>query len=482
MTLPRVTVIGLGPAGPELVTAATLEAIQRIPRRFLRTSRHPSSVVVANAATFDHVYEAADRLAGVYTAIADELVAAAEVEGEVLYAVPGSPWVLERSVRNLLADQRVHVEVIPALSFLDLAYARLGIDPIEAGVRMVDGHEFATAAAGERGPLLVAHAHARWVLSDIKLSVHDAVDDRDEVVFLQRLGLPDEAVTVVPWADLDRSVEPDHLTCIYIPRLAAPVGRELVRFHEIVRRLREECPWDRQQTHQSLTRYAIEEVYELVEAIGQLDGAGADHDAALEEELGDVLLQVFLHAAIAEQHGRFTVADVAARISEKMIRRHPHVFGQVSVNGPEQVIANWETIKAHEKGATEASAVDGVPGDLPALAYARELTAKASKVGFDWDDAAGTLEKVSEELDEVRAAFDDPSRLPGEVGDLLFATVNVARHRGIDPEAALRVAAAKFRRRFQACEGLAAERGIDTRTAGLEVLDALWGEVKAAET
>ena len=476
MARPRVTVVGLGPAGPDLVTQGALAAIERIPTRFLRTSRHPSAVVVADATTFDHLYEEADRFADVYTAIADALVGAARAAGEVLYAVPGSPWVLERSVRHLLADDRVSVEVVPGLSFLDLAYARVGIDPIEAGVRLVDGHDFAAAAAGERGPMVVAHAHARWVLSDIKLAVDSTSGDGDdEVVVLQRLGLPDEAVFTVPWADLDRSFEPDHLTCVFVPRLSAPVGHELVRFHGIVRRLREDCPWDRQQTHQSLTRYAIEEVYELVEAIG---GAADD---ALEEELGDVLLQVFLHSAIAEQEGRFTVADVASRISAKMVRRHPHVFGGVEVSGPEQVVRNWEAIKAEEKGGAPASALDGVPGDLPALSYARELGAKAAKVGFDWDDARGTLDKVAEELDEVRAAFDDPDHLRSEVGDLLFAVVNVARHRDLDPESALRVAAAKFRRRFQACEALAAERGIDTRTAGLAVLDGLWDEVKAGE-
>jgi tetrapyrrole methylase family protein/MazG family protein len=480
--MPRVTVVGLGPAGPELVTREALDAIERIPTRFLRTSRHPSAIVVADATTFDHLYEAADRFADVYTAIADALVDAARARGEVLYAVPGSPYVLERSVRHLLADERVAVEVLPALSFLDLAYARLGIDPIEAGVRLVDGHEFAIASAGERGPLLVAHAHARWVLSDVKLAV-DTAHDGDAVVVLQRLGLPDEAVFTVPWDDLDRTFEPDHLTCLYVPRLSAPVGQELVRFHDIVRQLRERCPWDRQQTHQSLTRYAIEEVYELVEAIGrQADDDAAAADEAIEEELGDVLLQVFLHSAIAEQEGRFTVADVAARISAKMIRRHPHVFGDVQVSGAEQVVHNWDAIKAAEKGhAGSASPLDGVPGALPALAYARELTAKAAKVGFDWDDALGPLDKAAEELEEVRAAFDDPDHLMGEVGDLLFAVVNVARHRGIDPESALRVAAAKFRRRFEACASLAATRRIDLRTAGLDVLDALWAEVKAAE-
>jgi MazG family protein len=278
------------------------------------------------------------------------------------------------------------------------------------------------------------------------------------------------------------------------------VGHELVRFHDIVRRLREECPWDRQQTHASLTRYAIEEVYELVEAIGALGGDGTagaaggaggsgEADAALEEELGDVLLQVFLHAAIAEQEGRFSVADVACAISDKMVRRHPHVFGDVAVSSADHVARNWDAIKAAEKGAKKGaesgvvagSTLDGVPGALPALAYARELTAKAAKAGFDWDDADGTLDKVAEELDEVRAAWGDGDALRGEVGDLLLAVVNLARHRGVDPESALRVATAKFRGRVQACGVLAAERGIDTRTAGLAVLDALWDEVKQGE-
>ena len=482
MAAPLVVVVGLGPAGPELVTAAALEALSRPVPRFLRTARHPSAVVVEDATTLDHLYEDADTFAEVYGAITEQLVTAATQNGEVVYAVPGSPFVLERSVRHLLADPRVTTRVVPGLSFLDLAYGRLGIDPVEAGVRLVDGHQFAEAAAGERGPLLVAHAHARWVLSDIKLAADGSGDE--EVVVLQRLGLPDEQVTSVPWAELDRSIEPDHLTCLYIPRLGEPVGHELVRFHGIVRRLREECPWDRQQTHASLTRYAIEEVYELVEAIGALppDGPVGDADAAIEEELGDVLLQVFLHAAIAEQDGRFSVADVASTISEKMVRRHPHVFGDVAVSSAEHVARNWDAIKAAEKGGgASASPFDGVPGALPALAYARELTAKAAKAGFDWDDPAGTLDKVSEELGEVRAAWDDAAALRGELGDLLLAIVNLARHRGVDPESALRVATVKFRRRVEACQALAAERDIDTSTAGLAVLDALWDEVKQGE-
>lgn len=476
---PRVVVIGLGPGDPGLVTAQAQAAVDRIGVRFLRTARHPSAHVVGDAVTMDDLYEAADTFDGVYRAIVDRLVAAAIEHGEVLYAVPGSPLVLERSVRWLRDDPRVEVEVQAALSFLDLAYDRLGIDPIEARLTLVDAHTFVTQAAGQTGPLLVAHTHNQRVLSDVKLAVDD--EPAEPVVVLQRLGLPDEAVFPVAWADLDRTVDADHLTAIYIPSLHAPVGAELLGFYEVVARLRRECPWDRKQTHQSLARYAVEETYELVEAIADLgpDGAG---DEELEGELGDVLLQVVLHAAIAEQEGRFTLADVARTITEKMVRRHPHVFGDVAVGGADDVVVNWEAIKQAERDdrgeAARTSLFDGVNGHLPALAFARELGSKASKAGYDWDDPRGTLDKVREELAEVDEAWDDPDHVAHEIGDLLFATANLARHRGVDPEVALRTATRRFRRRIEACEELARERGIDSRTAGLPVLDELWAEVK----
>ena len=475
-------VVGLGPAGPDLVTSGALDELARPVRRFLRTVRHPSAIVVEDATTFDHLYEQADTFTDVYQAITDALVQAAHEDGEVVYAVPGSPYVLERSVRHLLADPRVDVRVVPGLSFLDLAYGRLGIDPIEAGVRLVDGHEFATAAAGERGPMLVAHAHAPWVLSDIKLAVDGP--GSDEVVVLQRLGLPDEEVLTVRWEDLDRSVVPDHLTCLYVPHVTEPVGAELVRFHGIVRRLRDECPWDRQQTHQSLTRYAVEEVYELIEAIGRLDGVrpsrrgargGARRRAApgLPAQRHRRAGGSLQHRRRRRGHQREDGPPPPARLRlDDRLGRGP---------GGHELGGDQGGREGRCGRGVRTSSVDGVQGDLPALAYARELSARAAKAGFDWDVPEGTLDKVAEELDEVRDAFDDPAAVATEIGDLLFATVNLARHRGVDPEAALRQATAKFRRRIQACEALAAERDIDTRTASLPVLDALWDEVKATE-
>jgi tetrapyrrole methylase family protein / MazG family protein len=471
----RVTVVGIGPAGPEYITQQVRDAIDQSSHRYLRTTRHPSSIAVTDAQSFDDVYEHADTFDVVYRTITDQLVVAAQEHGDVLYAVPGSPFVLERTVQHLLADDRITVEPLAGLSFLDLAYQRLRIDPIEAGLRLIDGHTFLASAAGQTGALLVAHCHNQRVLSDIKLAVE--TPPTEPVVVLQRLGLPDEHVVEIAWADLDRSVEADHLTSLYIPSLGVPVASELIGFYEIVRRLRADCPWDRQQTHASLARYAIEETYELVEAIGALgdDGEGDDE---LEGELGDVLLQVVLHAAIAEQDGRFNLADVAATISEKMVRRHPHVFGDVSVSGADAVVTNWEAIKAAERGNPATSTFDGIDKSLPALSYANELTKAAMKTGFAWGDRDRAATKVREELAEVLAAT-TAAEVADELGDLLHASVVLARVSGVDPEVALRQSAAKFRRRFTELERVVADRGerLDAMTEA--ELVARWNEAKA---
>jgi tetrapyrrole methylase family protein/MazG family protein len=461
----RVVVVGLGPGDPRLVTVAAAEAIAAVDVRFVRTRRHPSAGLVEPAVSFDALYEQAAAIQDVYAGVVERLVDAAAVHGQVLYAVPGSPSVAERTVELLRADDRVDVEVMPALSFLDLTWARLGVDPMAAGVRLVDGHRFAVEAAGQAGPLLVGQCDSPRVLSEIKLSVEEG----PEVTVLQRLGLPDEAVTTVPWAELDRAVTPDHLTCVWIPALAEPVAAELARFVELVGTLRARCPWDQQQTHRSLTRHLLEETYEVLEAIDELDAGPAGYDH-LEEELGDLLFQVAFHATLAAEAGQFTLADVARTVHDKLVARHPHVFGP-----PGEPMPNWEESKKAEKG--RASVMDGVPGNLPSLLYAFKVQGKAASVGFDWKNAAGAWPKIREELDELEAAIAAGDgagpAVNEELGDVLFSVVNVARHLGLDPEAALREAAAKFRRRFLAMEALAEARGVP-------VTDDLWDEVKAA--
>jgi tetrapyrrole methylase family protein/MazG family protein len=460
----RVVVVGLGPGDPKLVSVAAGDAIAASDHRFIRTTRHPSAGLVEPAISFDSIYDEAGSIDDVYRQIVDVLVDSAGRHGQVLYAVPGSPFVAERTVDLLRSEGRVEVEVHPSLSFLDLAWDRIGVDPARAGVRLVDGHDFLTAAAGQPGPFLVAQCDSRVTLSDVKL----AIESGPTVTVLQRLGLPDEAVFDVAWADIDREFEPDHLTSLWIPALAEPVAAELTRFAELVRTLRAECPWDRAQTHQSLTRHLIEETYEVLDAIAGLDtGAGY---GPLEEELGDLLFQVAFHATLAAEAGEFDLADVARGIHDKLVERHPHVFGPAG-----HPVPNWEEQKKAEKG--RASVMEGVPDNLPSLLYAFKLQSKAASVGFDWKNAAEAWPKIEEELSELRAALDqgpaDGPAVNEELGDVLFSAVNVARHLGIDPESSLRAAAVKFRTRFLAMEGLAETRQVP-------INDDLWDEVKNA--
>jgi tetrapyrrole methylase family protein/MazG family protein len=482
----RIDVVGLGPAGPDLITSGALEVMAGADTVFLRTRRHPSAAGLGAARSFDQHYERSGTFDEVYRAIVDDLVAAAlAARGPVAYAVPGSPTVAERTVALLrdhpaVVDGRVRLVVHPSVSFLDLAFDRLGVDPVTVGVRVVDGESFAVDAAGERGPLLVAQCWSKEVLSDIKLSVESV--PRRPVTVLHHLGLDDEAVWEVDWHELDRSFAPDHLTSLWIPELADPVGAELMRLDELVHTLRARCPWDREQTHGSLARHLLEESYEVLEAIdavADVDGAGrpgpssaandtgrvpaadeADRSAAedvavahLEEELGDLLFQVYFHATLAAEAGRFTLADVARGVHDKLVSRHPHVFGDATADTAEDVAQSWEARKLVEKNRT--SVTEGIPAALPALALAAKLQRKALAVGMVLPGAADEAARVAAGVaglqdggEDAPGVSDGEGGRPGDaavIGELFFALVNVARSLGVDPETALRARATRFR-------------------------------------
>ena len=367
------------------------------------------------------------------------------------------------------------------MSFLDIAWTELRIDPVDAGVRMIDGHRFAELAAGERGPLLVAQCHAKWVLSNIKLA-HESASGDESVVILHHLGLDDQRVVTTTWQNIDREIEPDHLTTIYIPQLAEPIAGEMARLHALARTLREQCPWDREQSHDSLVRYLIEETYEVVDAINALDADDPSTDDALIEELGDLLYQVEFHATIAEQQGRFSIADVANSIHDKLVRRHPHVFGDVKADSSEAVVTTWDAIKQQERGDINSKSVfDGVATAAPALMYSSKLQKRAAEQGFDWPNSDGPYEKITEEIAELREAVrlnGDPQTVRMELGDVLFSVVNLSRHLGVDAETALRSAAEKFKMRFEKVVELATKRKINLSTCSLAELDAIWDEIK----
>ena len=266
---PHITVVGLGPAGSDLLGAKAAELLAGPAPVFLRTARHPAAAGLAGAQTFDALYESSGTFDEVYAAIVEDLVAAAAA-GPVVYAVPGSPSVAERTVELLRADDRVDVTLVPALSFLDLAWAALGIDPLARGVRLVDAADFEQVSQEEGGPFLVAQAWSRHLLSGVKLSVGDAAEDGPaRPVLLHHLGLEDEQVLPVDWWELDRTIEPDHLTSVYIPALGdrSAAAVEVARLDALMDTLREQCPWDQAQTHASLMPHLVEESYEVLDAL-----------------------------------------------------------------------------------------------------------------------------------------------------------------------------------------------------------------------
>lgn len=463
----RVVVVGLGPSGPELVSDETRRLLAGAARAYLRTSRHPAAATL-DLETFDGLYERLASFDEVYSQIVEELVRAAEElvpsDGYVAYAVPGSPLVAESTVERLRRDPRVEVDVLPALSFLDLAWARLGVDPIASGVRLVDGTDFAVSAAGSPGPLLVAQCWSQTILSEVKLALDEADGGGGTVTVLQRLGLADEVVSEVPWFELDRQVRADHLTSLWIPRVADPVGAEFVALDELGRILRRECPWDRQQTHRSLRRHAVEEAYEVVDAIDDLEPPGDTPEEVavqhLREELGDLLFQVVIHSRLASEEGRFTLADVARGVREKLVSRHPHVFGDVRAETAQAVAENWELLKAQEKRRT--GVFEGIPGDLPALSLATELLRKAQRLNpvpsGEPSDAAGEDADIDASPPAIAELKGGPVTEEG-LGDVLFELCRAARAAGVDPELALRARARRFMVETERAQGGSTDRG-----------------------
>jgi tetrapyrrole methylase family protein / MazG family protein len=326
--------------------------------------------------------------------------------------------------------------------------------------------------------LLLYQVYDRETASPVKLALMKTYPDDWPVSVVWHAGEEGaESVEHIPLHRLDRATT-DHLTTVYVPPL--PPEKRKKSFTDLVyvmARLRGEggCPWDREQDHQTLKRYLIEECYETIDAIE------ADDLDALKEELGDVLLQVVFHAQLEAEVGTFDVDDVIAVIVDKLIRRHPHVFGDLEVADSDEVLRNWEQIKKAEKGeGWRESVLDGVPSSLPALMRAMEISKRAVKVGFEWEKVEDVLSKMEEELQELREAIASGrvEEVRDEIGDLLFTVVNIARWQKIDPEEALRHMVTRFYTRFRHIEQAAQRQGRDIKDLTLAEMDMLWEEAK----
>lgn len=550
-----ITIVGLGPGDAGLLTRQAWDLLQNARRLYLRTAIHPTVAALPahlELHAFDALYEASGAFGEVYGQIVSELLERAAAGEDVVYAVPGHPLMAEATTRRLLALARgrgIATQVVAGVSFVEPVCAALALDPLEAGLQLIDALDLVPAsdnrpyslaarapAAGDQPPAswaslhnhdytpplsfpllptrpaLICQLYNRRVASDVKLSLLERYPADHPVSLVRAAGVAaDEQVWTVPLHELDHQQALDHLTCAFLPALAPLAdlrGPEGVAY--VVARLLGPggCPWDREQSHQSLRPELLEETYEVLEALDAGDMAG------LAEELGDVLLSVLMHSEMARQAGEFDIGDVYEQIAAKLIRRHPHVFGRASDVGPaasnspeqgqpaqndparasglsvDQVLANWDTIKQAERvagGKPPRGLFDNIPAGLPALMAAQETIRKAAKLGFDSDDMQWIWDKLHEEIDEVRrAAFEEQhadaaaraSRVEEELGDLLLAGAKLSYQLKADAESALRAANAKFRRRFTRVQQLLQQQGRALPELADAEKEAVWQQAK----
>ena len=535
-----ITIIGLGPGDAALLTRAAWERLQATRVLYLRTAIHPTVAELPQSIelrSFDALYEAADDFDAVYERIAAELVDRAQQGEELVYAVPGHPLVAEATTRRLLPlarERGVSVRIIAGLSFVEPVCTALELDPLEHGLQLIDAldlvpsFEFKVLSSelpeptptqnsklktqNSNGawseiqgigpytpallpfpltptrPALICQLYNQQVASHAKLSLMERYPAEHPVTLVRAAGVAGaEHVREVALHELDHQRDLDHLTCAYLPPLAPLADlRGAEGIVAVFTRLLGPggCPWDREQTHQSLRSALLEEAHEVLEALD------ADDMAALAEELGDLLGHVVSHSEMARQAGLFDLGSVYEGIAGKLIRRHPHVFGDLSVSGTGEVLRNWDAIKQAErvaKGQPQRGTLDGIPASLPALATAQELTRKAAKAGFDWDDVQDAWAKLHEEIGEIREAAqaaeltdaERAQRLEDEFGDLLLIAAKLAWWLHVDAESALRMAGAKFRRRYAHVERQAQQRGLDLKALSVAEKIALWEAAKA---
>ena len=477
-------VLGLGAGDIEQLPVGVYRKLQKASPLFLRTKEHPVVHDLEGEGipfqSFDEIYEKHERFEDVYKEIVSILLEQAK-RGDVFYAVPGHPLVAEKTVQLLLQAEReqlCRIVVEGGQSFLDALFTSLQIDPIE-GFQFIDATSFRSDELQPRHHIIFCQVYDQFIASEVKLALMEQLPDEYEVYVVTAAGSKQEKIEKIPLYELDRVATLNNLTSVYVP----PVKEETLLYHRfetlryVIAALRgpDGCPWDRKQTHESLKKYLLEEAYELLDAIDRQD------DDNIIEELGDVLLQVMLHAQIGEDEGMFSINDVIYSITEKMIRRHPHVFADANVENAEEVVRNWESIKAEEKGKQATSLLDEVAKSLPGLLKAYQYQKKAAKVGFDWKDVEPMWQKVREEIEEFQqeAVVDsNKQKLINEFGDLLFALVNIARYYDINPEEALAMTNEKFYRRFSYIEEQVKASGLDITSLTLEQLDSFWEEAK----
>jgi tetrapyrrole methylase family protein/MazG family protein len=483
---PMITLLGLGPGNPTLLTQEAVQLLESLPEIYLRTSQHPSVASFPDTLqihSFDDLYETLQSFDDVYAHIVEQILELSKRPQGVVYAVPGHPYVAEATCPEIVRRanlEGIPVRVIEGLSFIEPTFTALGIDPLPQ-LTIIDALELASTHVPPfppDAPALIAQIHSRAVANEVKLTLMEIYPDEHPTRLVHAAGTMQELVEDLPLHAIDQSQHIGLLTSLFLPPLDK--GTSFEAFHEIIAHLRapDGCPWDREQNHQTLRSNLLEETYETLAAVD------ADDADQMREEFGDLLLQITLHAEIANEYGEFNITQVFKSIYDKIIRRHPHVFGDWKVEGVENVLQNWEKLKAIERnemhkenGGLDKGLLDGVALALPALAQAEEIQRRAARVGFDWPDASGVVDKIDEECHELLIAEDMVSRAD-ELGDLLFSVVNLARHYEVDAESALREMNTRFRKRFTYIEQSARALGKTVDDLSLDEMEKYWQEAK----
>ncbi|MFQ6000511.1 MAG: MazG family protein [Anaerolineae bacterium] len=443
-----ITIIGLGPGDPYLMTCEARELLEKAEEVYLRTKHHPAVDSLPHHLqlhSFDHLYEEVETFEEIYERIAQEILRLGERPEGILYAVPGHPLVGEASVHRILAlaqERGVLVRIVVGMSFLEPVFSLLKVDPL-SGLQIGDAVTLASRShpgLNPDTPALIGQLYSRTVASGLKLTLMNLYPDDHLVILLQGAGTRKVKIRTLPLHELDHEKGIDHLTSLFIPPLSAPSSFSTLQ--DIVARLRapDGCPWDREQTPQSLRPFLLEETYEALEALDLED------TERLREELGDLLLEVLLQVQIAAEGGEFKMPDVLRGIITKLIRRHPHVFGDSEITTSGEVVSQWQEIKREEGQLAEGPFAD-LPLTMPALARAQRIEQVAPARGLTAArDEAELLARVKKGLEEV-------SKLAGEEaeeawGRLLFDLVALANLKGIDAESALRKAVRELERRL----------------------------------
>jgi tetrapyrrole methylase family protein/MazG family protein len=482
-----IIIVGLGPGTGRLLTREAWGVLSSADVIYLRTFRHPAVADLpaqAKLVGFDKFYESANDFDEVYERITNEVLKLAKESSpsssDIIYAVPGHPLIGEATVTRILEvseEEGVPVTIVDGMSFLEPTLSALGVDGLE-GLQLFDAIEvggYNHPPLNTDRPLVLGQVYSRSIANELKLALMAHYPDEHEVILVHAAGTERRYVESVPLYGIDRSEHLAHLSSLYVPPL--PNASTLPSLANTVAYLRgpDGCPWDQEQTRQSLRADFMEEVGEALAAMDN------DDAVALEEELGDVLYHLVMQAQIAAEMDEFKLSDVIAGIDGKLKFRHPHVWGEVSVADSEEVVRNWEELKAQEKqGDHENSLLDDIPENLPALARSKRIQRRVKGVGFDWPTIDGVIAKVYEEFAEVEAAGSLGEQAM-EMGDVLFAVVNWARWLGIDAEIALRDANSRFDRRFRRMENMAAERALELKHLEVNDLDILWEEAKEIE-